>query len=580
MARMHPRPLPGSVLDDPRRCAEVRTYEALDTLDDAFHVFYSVTWQSRSRGRARDGEADFLVAHPDLGLLVLEVKGGRIARGPKGWTSTDRSGHVHPIRDPGQQARDNHYLLLDKCREFPGWQDRFVRAGHGVVFPDCSVDGALTLDLPREIVLGHDDLVRMRRRIPELFRHYGAMPGAAVGLGADGIELLADTLGRTFTLRCPLGADLAIEERRILELTEQQVDVLDMLSRHPRVVVRGAAGTGKTVLAAEKARRLGRQGFRVLLTCFNRPLAAFLARSLTGTPGVTVATFNTLCHDLACEAGLPVEENLQDPAEMARYFRETHPRLLLDALDRLPERRFDAIVVDEAQDFWPAWWEPLQLSLADPSDGILYLFLDANQQVYPRPDGFPATGLEVSLTKNLRNTQCIHRAAMTHFGGEPVRAAGPEGRPVETVTISGPSDLVSALSRLLHRLIQEEGVPPGDIAILAGHSLSHSGLDRGDRIGIFPVTRDPAVAQLVVVQTVHRFKGLERAVVVLVDVDDLSPEHADQVMYVGLTRARGHVVVVRVGAVPPVRDEAMREFQTALGEVNSQHGAALKNLAK
>ena len=548
MATMHPSSLPDEVRDDPRRSAEIRTFHALDTLDDDFHVFYGVTWQSRSGGRARDGEADFLVAHPDLGLLVLEVKGGGIARGPQGWTSTDRTGTAYGIRDPGQQARENHYLLLDKIHEFPGWSHRHVRAGHGVVFPDCCIDGALALDLPREILMGHDDLVRMRKRIPEMFRHYGAIPGAAQGLGSDGLDLLIDTLARTFTLRCPLGAALVEEERRILTLTQQQVDVLDMLSRLPRVMVRGAAGTGKTILAVEKARRLGKQGFRVLLTCFNRPLAAFLSSSLAGVPGVTVATFNTLCHDLAKEAGLPILENVQGQTELARYFRDEHPRFLLDALDRMPDRRFDAIVVDEAQDFHQHWWEPLLLSLADPTEGIVYLFLDANQQIYSRPGGLPAGMVEVPLTKNLRNTQCIHRAALKYFRGEPVEAIGPEGREVERLQIPTLDDLLPALGKLLHRLIREEGIQPGDIAILTGRALAHSGLDKVEKLGIFPITRDPAVNQIVVVQTVHRFKGLERAVVILADVDELSPAHLDQVMYVGLTRARVHAIVVHVPA--------------------------------
>ena len=73
-------------------------------------------------------------------------------------------------------------------------------------------------------------------------------------------------------------------------------------------------------------------------------------------------------------------------------------------------------------------------------------------------------------------------------------------------------------------------------------------MDKVDKVGIFPVTRDPSVAQIVVVQTVHRFKGLERSVVILADVDDLPPAHLDQVMYVGLTRARVHAVEVHVDA--------------------------------
>ncbi len=545
MSRMYPRPLPDSVRQDPRRSAEVRTWEALDTLDDDFACFWSVRWQSRDpRAAARDGEADFVVAHPRMGLLVLEVKGGRIGRDGDWWYSIDREGVRHGIQDPAEQARRNRYHLMDKLREFPGWAGRTLRAGHGVVLPDCRVEGALALDLPREIVLAHDDLVRLRQRIPELFRHYTREGDDTPGLGADGVDLLARTMARTFALRSPLGAELAEDDRRILTLTEQQLDVLDLLSCNRRVVVRGAAGTGKTVLAAEKAKRLALEGFRVLLTCFNHPLADLLAASLRGVAGVTVATFNTLCHDLAVEAGLPVDEHVQGRAEQQEFFRCVHPELLMKALDRMPERRFDAIVVDEAQDFWEEWWVPLGLCLADPDHGILYAFLDANQRVYRRPQGLPDGAVETVLTKNLRNTRLIHAEAGRYYQGAPTVAVGPEGREVERVPIPEGSTLVRELSRVLHRLIRDEGIPPGDIAILTGRALSHGGLDAVDRIGAFPVTRDPAAAGFVVVQSVHRFKGLERPVVILADLESLAAPFADQVMYVGLTRARGHVVVV------------------------------------
>jgi hypothetical protein len=127
------------------------------------------------------------------------------------------------------------------------------------------------------------------------------------------------------------------------------------------------------------------------------------------------------------------------------------------------------------------------------------------------------------------------------------------------IALASPGDLVPTLSKLLHRLIREEGVPPGDVAILTGHALGHSGLDQGKQIGIFPITRDPGVAQIVCVQTIHRFKGLERSVVILADVDGLGEAYLDQLMYVGLTRARGHVVV----ATEPCAIENM-------GDVGSQ----------
>ena len=74
MAVLWPRKLPRSVLDDPRRRAEVRVYDRLaDVLDDSFHVFYSSPWLGTdSLGNERDGECDFLIAHPIHGILAIE----------------------------------------------------------------------------------------------------------------------------------------------------------------------------------------------------------------------------------------------------------------------------------------------------------------------------------------------------------------------------------------------------------------------------------------------------------------------------------------------------------------------------
>jgi len=107
--------------------------------------------------------------------------------------------------------------------------------------------------------------------------------------------------------------------------------------------VSGGAGTGKTVLALEKARRLAAEGLEVPLTCFNRPLAGRLRRSAADVPRLTIANFHQLCWDMAHAAGLP----LPDPAAGSAppgFFETTLPDALLAALERLP-RRFDAIVV-------------------------------------------------------------------------------------------------------------------------------------------------------------------------------------------------------------------------------------------
>jgi hypothetical protein len=136
---MFPAPLPARAIEDPFRSAERRVYEALAaTLPKATTVFYGAAWLGRKGGGAPvDGEADFIVADPDEGLLVLEVKGGGIARdGSTGrWLSRDRAGRVHLIKDPLDQAVQTKHALLRKLRDLPGFP-AWVDAGHGVVLPD------------------------------------------------------------------------------------------------------------------------------------------------------------------------------------------------------------------------------------------------------------------------------------------------------------------------------------------------------------------------------------------------------------------------------------------------------------
>ena len=82
MAKMFPQQLPKDVLDDKRRSSEVQVYNALsEQLDDNYHVFYSSPWLgTNTDGSEIDGEADFLIAHAEKGILSVEVKGGVVGK--------------------------------------------------------------------------------------------------------------------------------------------------------------------------------------------------------------------------------------------------------------------------------------------------------------------------------------------------------------------------------------------------------------------------------------------------------------------------------------------------------------------
>ena len=134
MAKIFPPELPDEIRKDPKRGAECRVYDALGKqLDDGFHVFYSSPWLGTNPdGTEIDGEADFVIGHAKYGFLTIEVKGGRISiTDTNQWKTKDREGVTYKIKNPVQQARTSKHQLLNKLKDYPTWNDRWVTARHG-----------------------------------------------------------------------------------------------------------------------------------------------------------------------------------------------------------------------------------------------------------------------------------------------------------------------------------------------------------------------------------------------------------------------------------------------------------------
>ncbi len=212
MAKIFPEHLPETILNDPKRKAEIRMYDALATMESKILVFYSVAWQARRDGVARDGEADFVIVHPDWGIIVLEVKGGGIEyHADSGeWFTVDRNGLHHKIHDPVEQAKKSHYTLFEKLCDLPGWdRNRYVNIGHAVCFPNIHVPAnSLKLDLPRQIIIDHDDIQEIEKAVLRIFEYY-ASNGRKQPLGMDRTRVVQDLLASSFShFRTPLGMEL------------------------------------------------------------------------------------------------------------------------------------------------------------------------------------------------------------------------------------------------------------------------------------------------------------------------------------------------------------------------------------
>ena len=538
-------------------------------------IHSNVAWLEKGPGdEPADGEADLVVAHPELGVMVIEVKGGRVSRVRGQWESVDGRGNRHMIKDPFAQVTRLMHGMRRTCEKLPAWPAARIRFARAVCLPDSEYDRSMAPDGPREIVIDHDDLARIGERVGAIFDWWAASGDAASDGGAPGaigMTALHELIGRDFEIASPLAAGITSDEARIVTLSDRQHGVLDVLNAQRRAVILGVAGSGKTLLAAEKARRLAAQGFDVLLTCFNRPLAEFLASTIGQVDRVTVSTFHRLAERLGQEAGI-IGAN---PAHDAAYF-DGLPDVLDRALVLLPEHRYDAIVVDEGQDLDAVWWIPLLDLLRDPRQGIVYVFGDANQDLYHarEPDELgvvmPDAPPVYYLTENRRSTKTIHefatRFSQTNADAPTSVALGPDGRPVEIFTYAdGDADAARrVVGTVLRRIVDAGRVAPADVVVLTPRSPRSSWLMRtdGSPVEAWPyrlmpeygpegaVLPRPTKGNEVRVATIHRYKGLESSVVVLAELDDrIAAGELDALVYVGATRARTHLVVVASEAV-------------------------------
>jgi len=559
MAVMWPRELPDDVTSDILRSTECRVYRQLNhVLEDHFVVFYSRPWLGLTRlGEEIDGECDFLVAHPDMGILAIEVKGGAVAYDPEGgsWTTRDRWGIVHTIKNPVKQARSSMHQILKKLQASTAWAPRRIRIRHGVIFPDSErPEGDLGADMPLSIFCFLDDFQNnLREWILGRFSEKSEHSLQEYPLDQDGLDALEDLLAHPFKLHVPIGNILEEDDTKIEVLTGQQFHILTAIQDLPRVVISGGAGTGKTVLAMEEAIRRAEEGMRVLLTCYNRPLVAKMYRKLNSWTNITVSTFHELCVKLSADAGITVPGGLS----CNEIFNEKYPTALIQALKTLPERRFDAIIVDEGQDFLPLWLSALNSALSPR--GIVRVFYDSNQNVYNNINAIPSDIqlLPIKLSLNMRNTRRIYEVVQAYYRGHTIMSVGPEGMGIEWISARSIRDIRLKIDQRIDQLISKERISPSDIAVLMASNQDIEECVPNDFLGGIACQRaDVPEKDTIVLDTIRRFKGLESRVVILAATSGLIGNR--ELVYVGLSRARTHLIII--GNTTGIRGSALRQL--------------------
>ena len=538
--------------------AEADVYKKCLTLwnDNDTLVVFSMPWiRVGPYGEPRDGETDFVIFSRKFGILAIEVKGGGVDFTPERntWTSVDRHGNRHNIKDPFEQAKREKYALRDFLSEQFGWQRLGLRptVGHAVLFPDlANVSSFKGPNRPGEITGGQQEAIQIEAWLEQVFRYWaGDQP--PVGVDQEGLRVMRELFCNPVEVRPLMSLLLEEEEQERISLTQEQGRLLTGLGRRQRAVISGGAGTGKTLLAAEKARQFASEGLETLLLCYNRPLADHLRLCLKDVSEVSVMSFHQLCVWFTGRANDTSGRDLLAEAQSTNpdlgKFDVHLPHALALATECLTDR-YDAIVVDEAQDFGEEYWLPVELLLHDESNGPLFLFYDHNQAVYKRVSSFPIKDEPFILTRNCRNTLHIHEAAYRYYEGEQTFPPTIVGEEILVLTAASLETQAKRLHAHLVGLIDREKVQPSDIAVLVP-SVSHKEYYRALENRPLPNGHSWAIEQFglhggVCVETVHRFKGLEASVVYLWGVDSFSPEKDAKTLYTTFSRAKARLIIV------------------------------------
>ncbi|PRB68164.1 NERD domain-containing protein [Arthrobacter sp. MYb213] len=491
------------------------------------------------RHGAVEHEIDLLILWPGVGLAAIEVKGGLVGVENGAWYQSDAKGR-HPMKDPMAQVQSASHAFKKWIAEQTGTplNSRFA---HIVCLPYTEVPADWAkADLPRDLLMDQKDLLHSANSVRRAIQEQGGGYSALAPAFADRIcrHLAADFAPEH------LQASEALENEDLQEhLTARQAILLSATRSLPRVRFIGGAGSGKTWMAVEKAKQLAKDNERVGLFCYNKGLGHYLKKQVGSwrqNKPVHVGEF----HEYARSLGVP-DGTGQD------YFDVQMPRLLRELALKLPEaQKLDAIIVDEAQDFAPEWWEALLACTKDPLQGKIYAFMDVRQNVYRRWNGEdlgasfgPAAALvPIHVDDNLRNTRRIAQT-FKNLAGDQVKPRGGQGMPVRFVSCAT-EDAVELASDCVDPLI-EEGWANNQIALLTTnrrHPIhqEHYDLNTIDSAywPAFHANEEEFYGHVL------GFKGLERSVVVLCVNGFKDMSRAVEQLYVGLSRARSLLVVV------------------------------------
>ena len=516
---------------------EKLVYKALQKLNNEYRVIHSYRWLGDEAQRRSEGEADFLIIHPAKGILSVEVKAGGVAFRDGNWIQINRNTGSEKIMDPFGQAAESQYRVRLLLRNnYRGTLPLICRA---VWFTSVCVDKNLKLppEAVREIILDQDSLDEPEKALDAAFGYWQRnLRFVPTPLTGGQYKELLRVLLPSFQIAETISSSARDNQTSYVQLTRQQFAVLDFLREQKIAAIHGPAGTGKSLLALEKARMLAQSGQKVLLLCFNEFLLQHL-RTQELDPLITAHNVRSLAEEILQDDSLPFEQ-------INKFFEEYFATDFDDT-----EWKYPNIVVDEGQDISDAMLEHLSF-LAELNDGSFYVFYDRNQFILERNTPEQPKYLDnkaecrLVLYRNCRNTAEIAATvgSLVDMRQEPY-VNNVHGEKPKSVFYNDKAAARGIAERFV-KTMQENRVALEDMVILSVHSLEHSALHGVTELAGIPVSNTLEEGK-VWVTTTRKYKGLEAKAVLLIDVEvsKLTDAVMQRMIYIGGSRANTYLKV-------------------------------------
>jgi hypothetical protein len=589
-------PIRINIKPDSKSTAEWAIFRIAQTLGPAWDVWMNrhLVFTSRTGG-AINHEVDCILYHRDYGMLIVECKGARI------WTKYNEetretewySGKNRLNRSPGEQvsaliAPLHEYMkeILEPARE---GRMRKVRVQWAVCFSDMdSMEGIPSSEIPRKRALLRPDVInakRFEKRLVEILetpvQANGNMPFMNEYLDEDSLFRLRNFLDGQGEKPDAGEIIKSTYENCFEEATEMQQMMMESISRNPRMRIEGVAGSGKSHMVVWDALRLSRIGKNVAIACYNDLLATELKQDVDKVISndrigvekkyaqdggvsygrVDVYAYSEWCEKYVRAAKLKVDKS----GDRSQYFDRELPQAFVKAQKILAKDKkkrekffYDAVIIDEGQDFASEWVDGFIGLLHNQEHGIVRFFYDPAQRLYASRNGIDNAQVEsmpvMVLNRGFRSTKRILEWVRKNTG---FRLQAFDnivlGDAVKEMHYRDGSEQAQMLSARIDELMEKKKLSVSDILVVSMKSDRNSALrNLTDERLVWNTSGDKSlVKDKINIVSVYRIKGLDATAVILADLEEpveaSKREDWKRCMLVGATRAKALLTVFRKG---------------------------------